>query len=1150
MYLFIFSISSYSFSQLAFPEAEGFGKHATGGRGGAVIKVTNLNNSGAGSLRQALQYTSGARTIVFEVGGTITLTSALSVTNGNVTVAGQTAPGGGILIKGSMVIIEDSNVIMRYIKFRPGPSAPANEPDGLSITAWGSDIVENIIIDHCSISWARDENFDIRAVSSGKVQNVTIQNSIISESGYGSLAGHNTYNKTYYKNLFAHNQDRNITTNYPTDGDFFDFEMINNLVYGCGSGPGLAWGSKHTILNNHFRESSQESIYNIICDYGSGGAGTLSETYAYISGNIIPAGKTESASVIAPYLQSTPYASSGIVPMEANLVAGDILSHVGASLPNRDAVDIRLINQYNNGNGALARSGVYPQIANGTAPVDTDDDGMPDSWEIENGLNITNASDRNIVQADGYTNLEYYLNGISLQTSGVTANAGADVETCEGESVTLTASGGTSYLWNTGATTQSINVSPNTTTTYTVTAYNSSGTDSDTDAVEVTVNSIPTANAGQDVETCEGTSVTLTASGGTSYLWNTGATTQSIEVTPNTTTTYSVEVTENNCSSTDTVEVVVNALPNVNAGLDVIIFEGESTQLTASGADSYLWNTGEITQSIEVTPNTTTTYSVTGTTNNCSSTDTVVVTVETDTVIANAGADVETCEGESVTLTASGGTSYLWNTGATTQSINVSPNTTTTYTVTAYNSSGTDSDTDAVEVTVNSIPTANAGQDVETCEGTSVTLTASGGTSYLWNTGATTQSIEVTPNTTTTYSVEVTENNCSSTDTVEVVVNALPNVNAGLDVTIFEGESTQLTASGADSYLWNTGATTQSIEVTPNTTTTYSVTGTTNNCSSTDTVVVTVETDTVIANAGDDETICHGYEVILTATGGDSYLWSTGATTQSITVNPTITTNYTVTVFEGNNQDTDDVTVYVNPNPNVAIVNGDNVTILEGEFITLSATGANSYQWSNGATQPNIAVSPGATTSYSVTGYINNCFDEKTVTVNVLETVEANAGSDITICNTETTVLTASGGESYLWSTGETTQSIEVAPDEDTEYSVLVYNELDADEDDVMVYVTDCSVDLPEEADEFGFLVYQDAIADVLKVKISGFQNANVNGVSIYDISGKFLLRETFNNVQESTVVREINTSSFSRGIYIIQLQYDNKSIVKKVPIR
>ena len=132
--LFLLSCTNYSFSQLAFPTAEGFGKNATGGRGGQVIIVTNLNDSGSGSLRAALDATV-PRTIVFEVGGTINLNSNIYVSNGDLTLAGQTAPGDGILIKGGMVQFEESNVIVRYIKFRPGPTAPSGY-DAVSITAW------------------------------------------------------------------------------------------------------------------------------------------------------------------------------------------------------------------------------------------------------------------------------------------------------------------------------------------------------------------------------------------------------------------------------------------------------------------------------------------------------------------------------------------------------------------------------------------------------------------------------------------------------------------------------------------------------------------------------------------------------------------------------------------------------------------------------------------------------------------------------------------------------------------------------------------------------------------------------------------------------------------------------------------------------
>nr|WP_321234824.1 T9SS type A sorting domain-containing protein [uncultured Psychroserpens sp.] len=808
-------------------------------------------------------------------------------------------------------------------------------------------------------------------------------------------------------------------------------------------------------------------------------------------------------------------------------------------------------------------------------------------------------------------------------------DAGEDVTIFIGESATLTATGADSYLWSTGETTQTISVNPVLDTSYSVTGTIGSCENSDTITVFLQDDSV-NANAGNDTEICIGETTTLTATGGTTYLWSTGETTASIDVSPNTTTTYTV--TAFSVSGTnqedDSVIVTVNEIPDVSAGANVVITVGESTTLTATGADSYLWQTGETTASIEVSPNVTTVYTVTGYSNNCEASANVTVSVDADTVTADAGVDVDICDGESTTLTATGGVTYLWNTGETTANIEVSPNVTTTYTVTVYNASGTSSDEDSVIVTVNELPAtdagsnvvitigesttlmatgadsylwetgettasivvspnvttvytvtgysnncessanvtvsveidtviADAGEDVTICNGETTTLTASGGVTYLWSTGETSESINVNPNATTTYTVTVynASETSSDEDSVIVTVNELPAINAGNDVTITEGSSTTLTATGADTYLWNTGETTASISVNPTTTTEYSVTGFSNGCEATDAILVTVEPFVFEASAGANQVICQGYSTTLTASEGDAYLWSTGETTQSITVSPTGTQTYTVTVYEGEYEDDADVTVSVNPNPNVIINDGGEVMILEGEFVTLSATGANSYLWNNGATQPNIAVSPSGTTTYEVTGYINDCEDTNAIVVNVVEAVQADAGEDLIICSEETVTLTATGGDEYLWNTGETTQSIEVSPDADTEYSVLVYNALDSDEDSVIVFVESCNTieNIPPDSSEFGFVVYPDPIDDVLKVKIDGLESVTAKGISIYDMTGKVLYTELFNASDlenQSEMTRLINTSTFASGIYVVRLLYNDTSVLKKIPIR
>lgn len=419
-------LEAYQFSLIgeeiplkAFHTAEGFGKYATGGRGGVIIKVTNLNNSGVGSLREALQYTSGARIIVFEVGGIINLTSPISVTNGDVTVAFQTALGDGILLTGSEISLESSNIIIRYLRSRPTDNATENNGDGISIVTWGGIDIENIIIDHASISWShgsQSKNVNIRTLNpleggggttDGSIKNITIQNSIISESLYAYLGFGNTFNKTIYRNLFAFNSQRNIRTNYPTD-DTFDFEMINNLIYGCGSGTGISYGSKFSIINNHFKESSEQQLYEHIVDATPSGQGNPSQTHAYITGNIVPTRYDEyNKSRLETYIRPTPYKTSNIIPLPSTEVEDDIKYAVGASLPLRDSIDSGIIDKINNNTGAVTLTGIVPTMNGGTPLVDTNNDGIPDDWTA---ANMPLGATHNDIAPSGYTWIEEYIN--------------------------------------------------------------------------------------------------------------------------------------------------------------------------------------------------------------------------------------------------------------------------------------------------------------------------------------------------------------------------------------------------------------------------------------------------------------------------------------------------------------------------------------------------------------------------------------------------------------------------------------------------------------------------------------------------------------------------------------------------------------------
>ena len=397
----------------AFPGAEGFGKNATGGRGGKVLFVTNLNDSGSGSFRAAVE-AKGPRTVVFRVGGTINLTSNLTIDNDDITIAGETAPGDGILLKGDIFQVKANNVIIRYLRSRYGGSGQGTG-DAMSVYA-STRSISDIIFDHCSISWGGDENFNVRGNGNNIATDITLQNSIIAECGYGLLLYQGSNRVSIHRNLFAFNSDRNIRANYASGNNDLRYEMVNNLVYGFKNSPNNATlGIKYSLVNNKYKSSSSFSnnAKDVAISSNVDSGVSASWSYAFIEGNI-HGGLGEYSSAVNPFLKSTPFDTSGLVEsaLNANELEGALLGHIGAGL-SRDAVDNRIIDSYISGTGQLSGLGSYPTIKDGTPYTDADNDGIEDSFEIANwgSLATNNTTDSD---GDGYTNLEVFLHSLTI----------------------------------------------------------------------------------------------------------------------------------------------------------------------------------------------------------------------------------------------------------------------------------------------------------------------------------------------------------------------------------------------------------------------------------------------------------------------------------------------------------------------------------------------------------------------------------------------------------------------------------------------------------------------------------------------------------------------------------------------------------------
>jgi len=459
--VFLFPI----FAQVpAFPGAEGDGMYTTGGRGGRILYVTKLTDDGTtGTLRWAINQ-SGARIIMFKVAGIIPLTSELRIKNSNLTIAGQSAPGDGICLKNYPVVVQASNVIIRFMRFRMGDEAAAADKlagntsyswDGAD-AIWGRD-ASNIILDHCSMSWNIDE-----CASFYDNKNFTMQWCILAESlrnsvhskgahGYGGIWGGEP--ATFHHNLLAFHDSRNprfCGSRYTNSPATEKVNFTNNVIYNWGSNSGYAGeGGYYNMMNNYYRsgkatKTSNGVYYRIFSPNADDGSNTQPKGvwgHFHLSGNIMINTPSVTENNWLGFQPSGTYSDSikSEVPFEfppylrlqrADSAYLSVTSFAGASL-KRDAVDTRIVNNVLNGtvtvtsgsNGSTggfidsqADVGGWPEYTYDPAsvPSDTDADGMPDDWETSKGLNPNDATDGSTKTLDGqYTNVEVYLNELA-----------------------------------------------------------------------------------------------------------------------------------------------------------------------------------------------------------------------------------------------------------------------------------------------------------------------------------------------------------------------------------------------------------------------------------------------------------------------------------------------------------------------------------------------------------------------------------------------------------------------------------------------------------------------------------------------------------------------------------------------------------------
>ncbi len=628
-----------------------------------------------------------------------------------------------------------------------------------------------------------------------------------------------------------------------------------------------------------------------------------------------------------------------------------------------------------------------------------------------------------LVSSSGGSCSDTLKEAVTITSPPVVTVSGTD-SICPGASDVLTASGATSYIWQPGGLSgATVTVTPSATTTYTVTGTTGLCSHDSTFTVVVKVN--PTAGITAKPDTiCVGDSAHLYASGGGTYLWSSpSSTSDSIWVKPGSTTNYNLLVTKDGCS------VGVNKTVTVQSAASIIltlskdsICPNDSATLTVTGANTYVWSTGATTSSITVSPGVTTPYWVVA--QNLCAKDSLAKTlhiVPFPTPLVSGNDSI--CTGSSTTLTATGGTTYTWNPGSLSGAVvTVKPVSTTTYTLEAANGACSKDTTFTVYVSPYPTPLITAVPD-SVCPGGSSVLTASGGGTYSWATGQTSDTLTVAPVTTSVYTVTVTKNGCSisTTGQVNVIVPGSTTLVLSRD-SICPSDTASFKAAGATTYSWSPAAglsctNCPNPEFTGTVTAgnyTYTLIAHTKCAIDTLKKTITVVGTPTVTIVGNDS-VCAGTNTVLTASGGSSYKWSTGSTKASIIVSPSVNTTYYVTVSNGHCSTIDSFRVRIKPLPIVTITGP--TTACSGDNVTITATGGGTYEWSTGQSSSSITVPATAALSNLYVVVTKGCADTVKYPISVVATkgVVAWAHPDTVPLGTVVNI-NASGVTGYVWS--------------------------------------------------------------------------------------------------------------------------------------